>query len=353
MKTKRISNRLLAVLAGTYSFPMLLLWPLSVAGQAQISFNNRITGVVIAPIYGVELLDPLRCKQGNTPSGFPPGTQTYGGPSLVGAGYTAELWIAPGGMPEESLVPMTPSTTFQTTPALAGFVIPVTVTVPGIPAGSAIMLQMRVWDNLGGIVVNWAQVQSLPTVPRGKSQLWVVTVPSGTPPPATSPMAGLRSFNLCLPPQPPTIVTQPVSQVISPGAPASFSVVATGAGTLHYLWKLGGAPIQGAPDAAIYSIPHAGPEHVGTYTVTVTDNVGSTDSRPATLSLQDLHVCAVITINGPVGTEYRIEYSPEMAAPPVWSWLATVTLQTAPLHYIDWGCSGAARRYYRVVQLMP
>lgn len=231
--------------------------------------------------------------------------------------------------------------------------VPVTITLPPFATpGTPVLLQMRVWDNMGGTASTWAQAQSNPSVPRGSSLAWSVTAPSGTPPPATSPMAGLRSFNLCLPPQPPTIVTQPVSQVVSPGAPVSFSVVATGDETLHYQWKFKGTPIQDATGTA-YSIAHAGPEHVGTYIVSVTNDVESKDSQPASLSLLGLHVCAVITLDGPVGTEYRIEYSPEMAEPPVWSSLETVTLAATPFHYIDWGSPGAARRYYRIVQLLP
>src|SRR4029077_17044534 len=50
------------------------------------------------------------------------------------------------------------------------------------------------------------------------------------------------------------ITTQPGSQSVPPGQPATFSVAATGTGPLTYQWKMGGTAISGAT-AASYTTP--------------------------------------------------------------------------------------------------
>jgi hypothetical protein len=190
-------NRRLAVMVSAISLQTALLWPLESAAQGStFTFNNRIPGVLDAPIFGPEPSDPTDCRSGNTPTGLPPGIQSYGGERLLGTNYYAELWVGPLGTPEESFVPATPTTTFQTSPALAGYVVPVTITPPAFAVpGQTIQLQVRVWDNRGG--ASWAEA-----LPHGKSAIWTVVVPNLTPvPPPTWAMAGLRSFNLCQPAQ--------------------------------------------------------------------------------------------------------------------------------------------------------
>src|SRR2546423_709844 len=63
--------------------------------QGQITFNNRVNNVVIAPVYGVEAANPNLVRNGNTSSGTPVGTQTYSGSLLAGTGFTAQLFGGP------------------------------------------------------------------------------------------------------------------------------------------------------------------------------------------------------------------------------------------------------------------
>jgi hypothetical protein len=53
---------------------------------------------------------------------------------------------------------------------------------------------------------------------------------------------------------PPTIVTQPQSQVVGVGATATFAVVASGSVPLHYQWMENGMVISGATSAS-YTTP--------------------------------------------------------------------------------------------------
>jgi len=87
---------------------------------------------------------------------------------------------------------------------------------------------------------------------------------------------------------PPSIATQPVSRTVNVGQTATFSVVATGTGTLSYQWKKNGNGIGGATSAS-YTTPAASASDNGAqFTVTVTDQVSNVTSNAATL-----------TVNGP------------------------------------------------------
>jgi hypothetical protein len=81
-----------------------------------------------------------------------------------------------------------------------------------------------------------------------------------------------------------TITTQPISKIINQGQATSFSVAASGTGTLSYQWQKDGLDIPGAV-VSVYAISNAKPWHIGDYTVKVTDSVGTVTSEVATLSL--------------------------------------------------------------------
>ncbi|MFN8003064.1 MAG: M12 family metallo-peptidase [Acidobacteriota bacterium] len=81
-----------------------------------------------------------------------------------------------------------------------------------------------------------------------------------------------------------TITTQPSNQVACAGAPASFSVVATGS-NLSYQWRKNGSNIVGATSNS-YSIPAVAAGDVGSYDVVITNSCNSTvTSNAATLAL--------------------------------------------------------------------
>jgi hypothetical protein len=84
---------------------------------------------------------------------------------------------------------------------------------------------------------------------------------------------------------PPTISSQPSSQTVAARQTATFSVTATGVGTLTYQWKKNGIAISGATSAS-YTTPAAASTDSGTqFTVVVTDSGGSLASNAATLTV--------------------------------------------------------------------
>ncbi len=88
---------------------------------------------------------------------------------------------------------------------------------------------------------------------------------------------------------PPEITVQPVDQVASDGAPASFSVTATGGVPITYQWRFWGTNIVGAVSST-YSIAAASSANVGEYSVVVSNPGGSVTSSVVTLSVISLPV---------------------------------------------------------------
>jgi hypothetical protein len=85
---------------------------------------------------------------------------------------------------------------------------------------------------------------------------------------------------------PPTIAAAPASLTVAAGQAANFAVAVNGTGPYTYSWQKDGSsvPIPGA-DAASFSIPSATMADAGTYSVRVTNTVGTVLSAAATLTV--------------------------------------------------------------------
>ena len=163
----------------------------SAFSQGNVAFVNNASGFK-APIFGPELADPSVALQGNTASGLPAGTTVYTGPALAGPGFTAQIWSAPDAT--SSLQPSLNTTTFRTGGA-AGFFNLVNATLPNVAKdATTATLQVRVWDNQGGAIADWAAAVAA-NATRGQSATFTAANIGGdfnTPPTIT----GLRSFNI-------------------------------------------------------------------------------------------------------------------------------------------------------------
>src|SRR5258705_6077154 len=94
---------------------------------------------------------------------------------------------------------------------------------------------------------------------------------------------------------PPTIFTQPVSQTVTAGQTATFTVVANGTAPLSYQWQRNGSTIGGAT-AASYATPATTTADNGsTFSVVVTNSKGSLTSSAATLTVSAAAVAPTIT----------------------------------------------------------
>jgi len=108
-----------------------------------------------------------------------------------------------------------------------------------------------------------------------------------TPTPTPSPAATV-----------PVISTQPLSQSVTEGGTASFSVAATANGSLTYQWKKGGVDLAGKTSATLSLNPVALAD-AGSYTVLVTNTLNGTS--PSTLS-----GAAELTVTAPVATHLSV-----------------------------------------------
>ncbi len=82
----------------------------------------------------------------------------------------------------------------------------------------------------------------------------------------------------------PFILAQPQSQSVSPGATATFGVVASGAPPLRFRWRFNGANLPAGTNAVL-NVTNALLADVGTYDVVVSNAAGVVISSPATLTL--------------------------------------------------------------------
>ena len=82
---------------------------------------------------------------------------------------------------------------------------------------------------------------------------------------------------------PPTITKQPQNQTVVIGSPVTLTVEAIGSYPLHYKWTKDGNPI--GQDNNTFSISKATNEDNGSYAVTISNDIGTKDSDPATLTV--------------------------------------------------------------------
>jgi hypothetical protein len=149
---------------------MAVLVSASTYGQGTIFFNNRVTGLIDAPV--------SRCD----------GTG-------AGAGVTAQLFLVLGAGASTTYTPLEPATTFRTVrPEVEYYVVqPIRdVVVPGFGYREQVTVVLRAWE---GANYETAQV-------RGQSPS--VTVTLGPPVPSPLPilegaLIGLQGFSLCIP----------------------------------------------------------------------------------------------------------------------------------------------------------
>lgn len=217
----------------------------TVAAQAQgtVNLNNHLSGTFDARVV------------------LPDGT----GASV---GWSAQLYV----QKEGTWQPVPPPTTFRTGNA-TGYVEPITVTVPGVRGGAQATLIVRAFNG-AKFETSALRYESNPVT--------VVLGGAGFPPSVPADLIGLKTFKAVGPSELPTIVAQPQTQALIPGATITFSVEAKGAAPLSYQWKKNSAAISGATSATLV-INNASTADLGRYTVVVSNAAGSVTSEEALL----------------------------------------------------------------------
>jgi hypothetical protein len=136
----------------------------------------------------------------------------------------------------------------------------------------------------------------------------------------------------------PAVSGQPSNQYKAAGQSVTFSVTATGTGPLSYQWSKDGAPLLGANSASYY-IAAVSAEHVGRYSVSISNAVGSVLSQEAELAIATTPVIRTQPSVQPfvpkLPQEHRVRYFGFKDGPEGWSVSAT-----QEEFYANWGTPG-------------
>jgi Ig-like domain-containing protein/beta-propeller repeat-containing protein len=149
---------------------------------------------------------------------------------------------------------------------------------------------------------------------------------------------------------PPTIASQTQSETVAVGANTTLSVTPNGTPPFSYQWRLNGTNLVGQTGASL-TLTNLALSQAGNYSVVVSNPAGTNISSTITLTLDTLNLYPVLTIGGPVGSHYRIDYADALGDTNNWIALTNVTLPANPYFYIDAQSPLSIRRFYRVTLL--
>lgn len=162
--------------------------------------------------------------------------------------------------------------------------------------------------------------------------------------------------------QPPILTKLLEPKTFVAGQTFTFSISALGTGTLNYQWQFNG---QNLPDAtnAVLTLSNATADQAGIYSVIVTDDIGTTNSNPAVLTLHaapaSTALAATLTtvtglaamndsdhpyafdVSGVAGEPYVVQASPDLH-----HWVSVQT-NLAPFTFVETGASQSGQQFYR------
>lgn len=139
---------------------------------------------------------------------------------------------------------------------------------------------------------------------------------------------GAGTAGKCHPTFSPAITSQPHDTTVNAGANATFTVTATGTATLAYQWLHGGLPISDATQTSL-TISSAQPMDGGSYSVVVTNAVGSATSSVATLTVSVFPPTITtqpLSRSIPVGASVILSVAATGTSPLSFQWLADSTV---------------------------
>jgi len=102
----------------------------------------------------------------------------------------------------------------------------------------------------------------------------------------------------------PVIVQHPASQIVTPKANASFTVMATGTPNLRFQWRFNGADIMGATDSVL-SLTNVQKSQEGNYSVRVANAFGAVVSSNAFLIVNQTPIARCGDVIVPAGSDCR------------------------------------------------
>src|SRR5262249_34381474 len=131
------------------------------------------------------------------------------------------------------------------------------------------------------------------------------------------------------------------------GGTAKFTIEATGAMPLTYLWRRTNSLIAVTTNASLVLSNLTLPQG-GLYWIQATNALGYSGNVPSVLTILDLHVngAATLGIGGNMLQTNYVEFTTNLVNS-VWTSLTNIYLQTSPFHVIDYSATNAPQRFYR------
>ncbi|NVN92907.1 MAG: hypothetical protein HXX11_20245 [Desulfuromonadales bacterium] len=136
----------------------------------------------------------------------------------------------------------------------------------------------------------------------------------------------------------PAITDQPQNISVTAGQTATFSVTATGSATLTYQWKKGGTSISGATSASYTTSVTTTVNSGSTYTVVVTNALGSATSTAATLTVTAAPTTAAV--NFVSGGNGSLSGTTSQTVSIGSSTTAVTALPASGYHFVNWTGTG-------------
>jgi hypothetical protein len=129
----------------------------------------------------------------------------------------------------------------------------------------------------------------------------------------------------------PSITTQPTSQSVTAGNSVTFSVVTTGTAPLTYQWSKNGAVISGAT-AVNLTLSSAASSDAGSYTVVVTNSLGTVTSAAAVLTVNTPPIITVQPASQTVvsGSPVTLSVTAGGSGPITYQWMKNGTYPFKP-----------------------
>jgi len=176
----------------------------------------------------------------------------------------------------------------------------------------------------------------------------------------SNPYGGIRSRYAVLTVQDlPIITDQPASATVPVGGSATFSVSATGSGTLSYQWYLNETNVVSGAAGSTFVIPNAKLSDAGAYHAVVSNSAGSVASSagilrvlaapwidPGSLTVSTSGVS--VSLNSVAGLMYALEYKTRLSDDNWISLLPGVTGTGAAITLVGTNVPAASTRFYRV-----
>jgi beta-galactosidase len=125
----------------------------------------------------------------------------------------------------------------------------------------------------------------------------------------------------------PTITTQPTAQSVAVGATATFTVAATGSGTLGYQWYRNGSPVTGGTSASYTTAATVATDNGASFSVLVTNAGGAVISNAVTLTVTGGTCTAAPSAPGTLSATTMSATSIGL------SWVASTAEAACPVNY--------------------